>query len=77
LCESIRASLIFIKKYVIIYIESKEKVNFMKDFIISAYENGVKKTKEVKAKDRNEALRLAWELFDCDDVYVTEKKGDI
>jgi hypothetical protein len=49
----------------------------MKDFIISAYENGVKKTKEVKAKDRNEALRLAWELFDCDDVYVTEKKGDI
>lgn len=49
----------------------------MKDFIISAYENGVKKTKEVKAKDRDEALRLAWELFDSDDAYVTEKKGDI
>ena len=42
----------------------------MKDFIISAYENGVKKTKEVKAKDPDEASRLAWELFDSDMMFM-------
>ena len=43
----------------------------MTKYEISAYVEGVKKTKIVFAKNLDEATQMGWELFQ-DDIYVTE-----
>lgn len=41
---------------------------------ISAYEDGVKKSRVIEAKDREEAKQIGWEIFDADSIYVEEVK---
>ena len=43
----------------------------MTKYEISAYVGGVKMTRIVFVKNRAEAERIGWELFDSD-IYVTE-----
>ena len=43
----------------------------MTKYEISAYVEGVKKTKIVSAKNLDEARQIGWELFDSD-IYVME-----
>ena len=44
----------------------------MRLFEISAHQDGVKKTKTVRADSKAEAERIGWELFDADSIYVSE-----
>lgn len=44
----------------------------MRDYEITFYSNGVKKTRIVKADSKDEALKIAWSLTDEETVYVTE-----
>lgn len=48
----------------------------MKKYTISAYIDGVKKTRTVDAENKAEAERIGWELFDADDIYVSEVKDN-
>lgn len=48
----------------------------MKRFRIIAYIDGVCHTKVVKANNKDEALNVAWSLFDADSVWVSEVKDD-
>lgn len=44
----------------------------MKKYEITAYTDGVKKTKIVEAENKIEATKKGWELFDTDSLYVSE-----
>lgn len=44
----------------------------LKKYTISAYIDGVKKTRTVEAESKAEAKRIGWELFDADSIYVSE-----
>lgn len=44
----------------------------MKKYEITAYINGVKKSRIVKAKNKADAEKIGWELFDVDSIYVSE-----
>lgn len=44
----------------------------MKKYKISAYIDGVKKSRIVVARNEAEAERIGWELFDADSIYVSE-----
>ena len=44
----------------------------MKEYEITFYENGVKKTKIVNADSKDEAMKIAWSLTDEETVYVSE-----
>ena len=44
----------------------------LKKYTISAYIYGVKKTRTVEAESKVEAERIGWELFDANDIYVSE-----
>jgi hypothetical protein len=44
----------------------------MKEYEITAYIDGVKKTRTVEAENKEAAERIGWELFDADDLYVSE-----
>ena len=46
----------------------------MKKYKAVIYENDIKSTHIIYANDLDEALKLAWEKFDADDIYVTEVK---
>lgn len=50
----------------------------MNQFSVTFYEDGVRTSRIIEAKSRDEALRIAWSLIDADDVYVNEvrKKND-
>ena len=41
---------------------------------VSAYEDGVKKSRIVEAKDKEEAKQIGFEIFYADDIYVEEVK---
>lgn len=44
----------------------------MKKYKITAYLDGVQKSRTIEAEDKAEAERIGWELFDADDIYVSE-----
>jgi hypothetical protein len=44
----------------------------MKQYEITAYIDGVKKTRTVNAKSKAEAKCIGWELFYTDSIYVRE-----
>lgn len=44
----------------------------MKKYRITYYSDGVKYSKTIEAKNKDDALRKAWSLIDADDVYVSE-----
>ncbi len=44
----------------------------MKEYEIVIYSDGVKKVRTIEAPSREDAQRLAWEMFDADDIYVAE-----
>ncbi len=44
----------------------------MKKYEITAYIDGVKKTRIVEAENEKAAKEIGWELFDADDIYVSE-----
>lgn len=44
----------------------------MKQYEAIIYEDGVKKVRTIEAKTRADAQRLAWEMFDADDIYIAE-----
>jgi hypothetical protein len=44
----------------------------MKKYEITAYIDGVKKSRVVKAENIDEAKKIGWELFDADSIYVSE-----
>lgn len=44
----------------------------MKKYKISAYIDGVKKSRIIEAKNKAEAEQIGWELFDADSIYVSE-----
>lgn len=44
----------------------------MKKYRISYYSDGVKHSRIIEAKNRDEALKKAWSLVDADDLYVSE-----
>ena len=46
----------------------------MRKYRITWYENGVKRTKIVEARNRREAFQLAYELTDSEDIFITEVK---
>ena len=46
----------------------------MRKYQISYYKDGVKYTKIIEARNRREALQIAWEITDTDDVRVSEVK---
>ena len=41
-------------------------------FKVSAYEDGVKKSRVIEAKDKAEAKQIGLEIFWADDIYVEE-----
>lgn len=43
----------------------------MKKYKAVVYENDIKSTHIIYANNLDEALELAWEKFDADDIYVT------
>ena len=47
----------------------------MKKYEISAYIDGVKKTRIVEAESKEVAVEIGWELFDADSIYVSEVEG--
>lgn len=47
----------------------------MKKYEITAYIDGIKKTKIVEAKNEREAEQLGWELFIVDSIYVSEAQS--
>ena len=44
----------------------------MSKYIITAYIDEIQKTKIVEAENKEEAKKIGWELFDADDIYVSE-----
>ena len=48
----------------------------MKEYEVIIYSNGVKKVRTINAPTRADAQRLAWEMFDVDDIYVAEVYND-
>lgn len=48
----------------------------MKKYEISAHIDGVKKKRIIEAENKAEAERIGWELFDADDIYVSEVKNN-
>lgn len=44
----------------------------MNRYEITWYENGTKHSRIITARNRREALQIAWSLVDTDDVYVSE-----
>ena len=44
----------------------------MKEYEAIIYEDGVKKVCTIEAETRADAQRLAWEMFDADDIYIAE-----
>lgn len=44
----------------------------MKKYRITFYSGGVKHTRIIEAKNKDEALSIAWSLFDVDSVCVSE-----
>ena len=44
----------------------------MKKYKITAYIDGVKKTRTVEAESKEAAEEIGWELFDADSIYVSE-----
>ena len=44
----------------------------MKKYEITAYIDEVKKSRTVEAENKEEAEKIGWELFDADDLYVSE-----
>ena len=44
----------------------------MKKYRISYYSDGVKHSRIIEAKNKEDALDKAWSLVDADDVYVSE-----
>ena len=44
----------------------------MKQFRVSYYEDGVKHSFIINARNRDEALQIAWSRVDADSVYVSE-----
>ena len=54
-------------------VESHEKeVVVMKQFCVTFYEDGVRKSRTIEAESIEEAYEKAWSLFDADDLYVSE-----
>ena len=43
-----------------------------KKYEVTAYENGVKKTRVVVARDKKEAESIGFEIFYADSIYVEE-----
>ena len=49
----------------------------LKKYTISAYIDGVKKTRTVEAESKDAAEEIGWELFDADSINVSEvQKND-
>lgn len=46
----------------------------LKQYKLSYYENGVKKSIIVSAANKDEALEIGWSRLDVDDLYVSEVK---
>lgn len=44
----------------------------IKDYEVVIYEDDTKKVRMVQAETREDAERIAWELFDADDIFVAE-----
>jgi hypothetical protein len=44
----------------------------MRKYKITAYIDEVRKTRIVVAENKKEAEQIGWELFDADDIYVSE-----
>ena len=44
----------------------------MKQYEAVIYIDDVKKVRTIEAETREDAQRLAWEMFDADDIYVAE-----
>lgn len=44
----------------------------MKEYEAVIYADGVKKVRTIMAPTRADAQRLAWEMFDADDIYIAE-----
>ena len=44
----------------------------MKEYEITVYIDGVKKTRTVQAENKEAAKQIGWELFDADSIYVSE-----
>lgn len=47
----------------------------MKKYRISYYVDGIKHSRIIEAKSKDDALNEAWSLIDADDVYVSEVMG--
>lgn len=47
----------------------------MKKYEITAYIDEVKKKRIVEAENKEAAKEIGWELFDADDIYVSEVEG--
>ena len=48
----------------------------MKRYEITAYIDDVKKKRIVEAENKKAAESIGWELFDADDIYVSEVKDN-
>lgn len=48
----------------------------MKEYEAVIYADGVKKVRTIMAPARADAQRLAWEMFDADDIYIAEVYND-
>lgn len=44
----------------------------MKKYEVTAYINEIKKSRIVEAKNKAEAEKIGWELFNVDSIYVRE-----
>lgn len=46
----------------------------LKEYQAVIYEDDIKSTHTIWANSKEDALRIAWELYDADDIYVVEVK---
>ena len=48
----------------------------MKQYEAVIYIDDIKKVRTIEAETRADAQRLAWEMFDADDIFVAEVEND-
>lgn len=48
----------------------------MNKYKIIFYENGVRCSTTITARNRREALQKAWSMFDTDDLYISEVEDE-
>ena len=62
----------FLDLYEAVEFNKREEESVMKQYSVTYYEDGVRKSRIIEAENIEEAYQIAWSLFDDDDMYISE-----